>query len=65
MLIAHRVELDPTDGQRTGFARVAGTARCVYDWALDEWRCRDAPRRLDPTLPAPMEAAFRRDLNVT
>ncbi len=38
MLIAHRVELDPTDRQRTAFARAAGTARFAYNWALAEWR---------------------------
>ncbi len=33
MLIAHRVQLDPTDRQRTAFGRAAGTARFAYNWA--------------------------------
>ncbi len=63
MLIAHRVALDPTDRQRTAFARAAGTARFAYNWALAEWKGRHAARKLDPTLPAPSEMALRRDLN--
>ena len=63
MLIAHRVELDPTDRQRTAFARAAGTARFAYNWALAEWRRRHAAREKDRTLPAPSEMALRRDLN--
>ncbi len=63
MLIAHRVELDPTDRQRTAFARAAGTARFAYNWALAEWRRRHEAREKDKTLPAPSEMALRRDLN--
>ena len=63
MLIAHRVELDPTDRQRTAFARAAGTARFAYNWALAEWKRRHAARERDKSLPAPSEMALRRDLN--
>lgn len=37
MLLAHRIRLDPTPGQRDYFARAAGTARRVWNWALAEW----------------------------
>ena len=37
MLLAHRVRLDPTPAQRDYFARAAGTARRVWNWALAEW----------------------------
>lgn len=38
MLLAHRIRLDPTPAQRDYFARAAGTARRVWNWALAEWR---------------------------
>ena len=37
MLLAHRIRLDPTFAQREYFARAAGTARRVWNWALAEW----------------------------
>jgi putative transposase len=37
MLLAHRIRLDPTPFQRDYFARAAGTARRVWNWALAEW----------------------------
>ena len=37
MLLAHRIRLDPDSAQRDYFARAAGTARRVWNWALDEW----------------------------
>jgi len=37
MLLAHRIRLDPTAAQRDYFARAAGTARRVWNWALAEW----------------------------
>jgi putative transposase len=38
MLLAHRIRLDPTPVQRDYFARAAGTARRVWNWALAEWQ---------------------------
>jgi transposase len=38
MLLAHRIRLDPTLAQRDYFARAAGTARRVWNWALAEWQ---------------------------
>ncbi|VXB36209.1 transposase [Massilia sp. 9I] len=37
MLLAHRIRLEPTPAQRDYFARAAGTARRVWNWALAEW----------------------------
>ena len=37
MLLSHRLRLDPTPEQRDYFARAAGTARRVWNWALAEW----------------------------
>ncbi|KGF78210.1 transposase, partial [Massilia sp. JS1662] len=37
MLLAHRIRIDPTPAQRDYFARAAGTARRVWNWALAEW----------------------------
>jgi putative transposase len=38
MLLAHRIQLLPTAVQRDYFARAAGTARRVWNWALAEWQ---------------------------
>jgi hypothetical protein len=38
MLLAHRIRLDPTPVQRDYFARAAGTARRVWNWALAQWQ---------------------------
>ena len=37
MFFSHRIRLDPTPEQRDYFARAAGTARRVWNWALAEW----------------------------
>ena len=38
MMRAHRIRLHPTATQATYFARAAGTARFVWNWALEEDR---------------------------
>jgi putative transposase len=37
MLLSHQIRLDATPAQREYFARAAGTARRVWNWALAEW----------------------------
>ncbi len=63
MLIAHRIALDPTNRQRSYFARASGTARFAYNWALAEWQCQYAAHKDDPSLPPPSETGLRRQLN--
>jgi len=63
MLIAHRIALDPTNAQRTYFARASGTARFAWNWALAEWQRQYTARKDDPSLPAPSDAGLRRRLN--
>jgi putative transposase len=63
MLIAHRIALDPTDKQRTYFARSSGVARFAWNWALAEWQRQHAARKEDPSLPPPSDVALRRQLN--
>jgi len=63
MLIAHKIALDPTNVQRTYFARAAGTARFVYNWALAEWKRQYLIGRDDPSSPLPTEISLRRQLN--
>jgi putative transposase len=38
MLLAHRIRIDANATQRDYFARAAGTARRVWNWALAEWQ---------------------------
>ncbi len=38
MLLVHKIELAPTNKQRTFFARACGMARFAWNWALDEWK---------------------------
>lgn len=65
MLMAHRIALDPTNKQRTYFARASGTARFAWNWALAEWRRQYAARREDHSLPQPSDAGLRRQLNAS
>jgi len=37
MIKAHKIRLNPTEEQRGYFAKAAGTARFVWNWALAEW----------------------------
>jgi putative transposase len=37
MILAHKIRLAPTVKQAKYFAQAAGTARFVWNWALDEW----------------------------
>jgi putative transposase len=38
MIKAHKIRLNPTPDQVNYFARAAGTARFVFNWALAEWK---------------------------
>ena len=38
MYISHKIALHPNNRQVTYFARVCGTARFAYNWALAEWK---------------------------
>jgi putative transposase len=58
MLLAHRIRIDATAAQRDYFARAAGTARRVWNWALAEWN-RQAARGLRPNAMA-LKKAFNR-----
>ena len=40
MILAHRIELDPTEKQKEYFRQACGTARFVWNWALEEWNYR-------------------------
>lgn len=42
MLLAHRIRIDASTAQRDYFARAAGTARRVWNWALAEWQRQTA-----------------------
>ena len=37
MLLSHRIRLEPSAEQFAYFAQAAGTARRVWNWALDQW----------------------------
>jgi putative transposase len=58
MLLAHRIRIDATAEQRDYFARAAGTARRVWNWALAEWN-RQAVCGLRPNAMA-LKKAFNR-----
>lgn len=38
MIRAHKIRLHPTPEQEVYFRKAAGTARFVYNWALDRWK---------------------------
>ena len=37
MILAHKIQLDPTVKQQRYFYNAAGTARFAYNWALNQW----------------------------
>lgn len=57
MILAHKIQLDPNDRQRTYFARACGTARFAWNWALGEWNRQYAAGG------KPNANALRRQLN--
>jgi putative transposase len=63
MLIAHKIALDPNNGQAAHFAKAAGVARKAYNWALEQWQKQYEAHKANPTLPKPNEMALRRQLN--
>src|SRR6266487_4014831 len=56
---AHRIRLNPTPEQEVYFRKAAGTARFVYNWALDQWQTVYAEH---PGTPYGMMAA-KKDFN--
>lgn len=38
MIMAHRIELIPTESQKAYFMQASGTSRFTYNWALAEWQ---------------------------
>ena len=40
MILAHRIELDPTEKQKAYFRQACDTARFAWNWALAEWNDR-------------------------
>jgi putative transposase len=57
MLLAHKIELNPNNKQKTYFAKASGTARKAYNWGLSEWQ------KEHHAGGSPSEAALRRKLN--
>jgi putative transposase len=42
MFLSHRIRFAATPEQCDYFARAAGTARRVWNWALAQWQCQIA-----------------------
>ena len=63
MIVAHKIQLDPTNKQATYFAKASGTARFAYNWALAEWKRQYEEWKLDNSLPKPSELLLSRQLN--
>jgi len=40
MILAHKIQLDPNNVQRTYFTKACGVARFAYNWALAQWNER-------------------------
>jgi len=59
MIRAHKIRLNPTPEQEVYFRKAAGTARFVYNWALDRWKTVHAEH---PGTPYGMMAA-KKDFN--
>ena len=63
MLIAHKIELNLNNKQRTYMAKACGVARFAYNWALAQWKRQYEAWKLDNALEKPNQMALRRQLN--
>jgi putative transposase len=63
MIIAHKIELQANNKQRTYFAKASGTARFAYNWALDQWQKQYQAHKENPDLPKPTQGGLRKQLN--
>ncbi len=61
--LAHKIELEVNNKQRTHLSRAAGTARFAFNWALAEWKKQYQEHKEDPKKPRPSQMALRRQLN--
>src|SRR5713101_3416490 len=63
MIKAHKIRLHPTSKQANYFARAAGTARFVFNWALAEWKRQyEAGEKPNATALKKQFNAIRREL---
>jgi putative transposase len=63
MILAHKIELQANNKQRTYFAKASGTARFSYNWALDQWQKQYQAHKENPDLPKPTQGGLRKQLN--
>jgi putative transposase len=63
MILAHKIELQPNNKQRTYFTKASGTARFAYNWALDQWQTQYQAHKNNPDLPKPSQGELRKQLN--
>ena len=63
MILAHKVEFQANNKQRTYFAKACGTARFAYNWALDQWQTQYQAHQDNPDLPKPTQGKLRKQLN--
>jgi putative transposase len=59
MIKAHKIRLNPTPEQQRYFAKAAGTARFVYNWALAGWKAHKAEYPEEPY----GQMALKKDFN--
>lgn len=55
---AHKIRLNPTVEQQVYFAKAAGTARFVYNWALSAWKLHKTEAPNEPYGPMALKKDF-------
>lgn len=63
MILAHQIELQPNNKQRTYFTKASGIARFAYNWALEQWQIQYQAHKENPDRPKPTPGALRKQLN--
>ena len=63
MILAHKIELQANNQQRTYFAKASGTARFAYNWALANWKSQYLAHKENPASPKPTQGSLRKQLN--
>lgn len=63
MILAHKIELQCNNKQRTYFAKASGTARFAYNWALAQWKEQYQTHKENSENPKPTQGKLRKQLN--
>lgn len=63
MILAHKIQLDPTKEQEIDFAKACGCARFAYNWGLNKWNEMYKNWKGNNQLPKPNGMLIKKEFN--